>query len=421
MHDIEWIRRHPELFDAALSRRQLEPAAAHILSLDQQRRQAITQLQQLLQQRNQLNEAMAKCVNKAGPEFAAMKQEATAMKAHLAQMEVIAADEQALDEVLCSYPNILLPEVPEGIDEEANQELRRWGEPTSPVAKPKLHFELGETLGLMDFTQTALISGSRFVTLFGALARMERALAQFMLDIHTKEFGYTEVAPPYMVRDEAMYAAGQLPKFAADSFLTTTQHRLIPTAEVPITTLAMDKILDGRTLPLRYTAYSPCFRSEAGSAGKDTRGMFRQHQFTKVELVSLVTAEQGAEEHERMTNAAETVLQRLGIPYRVMLLSAGDTGFCSRKTYDLEVWLPGQDRYREISSCSYFGDFIGRRMRGRYRMHPEEPTQPLHTLNGSGLAIGRTIVAILENYQQEDGTIMVPEALRPLMGCEKIG
>jgi seryl-tRNA synthetase len=353
--------------------------------------------------------------------------------------------EAALERELAVLPNIPLADVPDGADETANVEVRRWGDPkTMPAAslnKPKQHFELGEALGLMDFEAAARMSGARFVVLKGQLARLERALAMFMLDIHTGEFGYTECQVPLLVRDPAMYGTGQLPKFKEDLFEAGSniddlligvdiigsakelieareQNRrwLIPTAEVPLTNLAREQIIDEATLPLRYTAWSPCFRSEAGAAGRDTRGMIRQHQFSKVELVSITTPAQSLAEHERMTNCAETILKRLGLPHRTIVLCTGDMGFSAQKTYDIEVWLPGQDAYREISSCSVCGDFQARRMGARFRPAGGKGTEFVHTLNGSGLAVGRTLIAILENYQQADGSVLIPEQLRPYMG-----
>jgi seryl-tRNA synthetase len=312
--------------------------------------------------------------------------------------------------------------VPEGTDEADNVEIRRWGEKPQLDGKARQHFELGEALALMDFERAAKISGARFVVLSGALARLERALAGFMLDQHTEEFGYTEVAPPILVRENAAFGTGNLPKFAEDLFKTVDDYWLIPTAEMPLTNLVADEILEAANLPLRFTAYTPCFRAEAGSAGKDTRGMIRQHQFGKVEMVSIAHPEQSGEEHERMTNCAEEVLRRLDLHYRTVVLSTGDLGFSARKTYDIEVWLPGQDSFREISSCSNCGDFQARRMNARFRPSDAKGTRFVHTLNGSGLAVGRTLVAILENYQNADGSISVPEILRPRMGgLERIG
>jgi seryl-tRNA synthetase len=322
----------------------------------------------------------------------------------------------ALDKLIEGLPNVLADDVPDGSDETANVELKRVGEPPRFDFAPRQHFEIGEGLGLMDFAAAAKISGARFVVLRGPLARLERALAAFMLDLHTGTFGYREVVPPLLVRDQTVFGTGQLPKFAQDLFRTTDGFWLIPTAEVPLTNLVADEILDEAALPLRFTAHTPCFRSEAGAAGKDTRGMIRQHQFSKVELVSITRPEDSAGEHERMVSCAEEVLKRLGLAYRVIVLCSGDTGFAAQKTYDIEVWLPGQNTYREISSCSNCGDFQGRRMKARCRKAGEKGTRFVHTLNGSGLAVGRTMIALLENYQRQDGTVAIPEALRPYMG-----
>ncbi len=338
-------------------------------------------------------------------------------------MEAEAAERyRAVEAALAGIPNIPAEDVPDGLDAGANREMRRHGTPPSFGFKPRDHAEIGEALGLMDFARAGKLSGARFVVLRGQLARLERALAQFMIDIHTREFGYTEVSPPLLVRDEAVYGTGNLPKFADDLFRTTTGLWLIPTAEVSLTNLVADEIVEEAELPLRFTAWTPCFRSEAGAAGKDTRGMIRQHQFYKVELVSIAHPEQSGEEHERMTVCAEEILKRLGLAYRVMLLCAGDMGFASRKTYDIEVWLPGQNAYREISSCSNCGDFQARRMKARFRPKEGKGTRFVHTLNGSGLAIGRTLIAVLENYQRGNGTVAVPDALKPYMdGLEVIG
>ena len=324
-----------------------------------------------------------------------------------------------IDELLASLPNLPASDVPDGPDESANRELRRVGEPPRFNFAPRAHEAIGERLGLMDFARAARLSGSRFVVLKGALARLERAIAQFMLDLHTQEFGYTEVAPPLLVREETAYGTGNLPKAAEDMFQTREGLWLIPTAEMPLTNLVAGEILDEGVLPLRFTAWTPCFRSEAGAAGRDTRGMIRMHQFNKVELVSVTRPEDSEAEHERMTGCAEAVLQRLGLAYRVVLLSTGDMGFAARKTYDIEVWLPSQDTYREISSCSNCGPFQATRMRARYRPAGGKGTQPVHTLNGSGLAVGRTLIAILENYQQDDGSVAIPELLRPYMGGQQ--
>jgi seryl-tRNA synthetase len=318
--------------------------------------------------------------------------------------------------MLATVPNLPADDVPEGQDETQNVEIRTWGTPREFAFKPKEHFEIGEALGQMDFDRAAKISGARFVVLFDGIARLERALAAFMLDLHTREHGYREVLPPYLVRDNALYGTGQLPKFADDLFRTTSDHWLIPTAEVPLTNLVAEEILDDDTLPRRFSALTPCFRAEAGAAGKDTRGMIRQHQFEKVELVSIAHPDTSVEEHERMTACAEEVLKRLGLPYRVVTLCSGDMGFSARKTYDIEVWLPGQGRYREISSCSNCGDFQARRMNARFKAKGEKGTRFVHTLNGSALAVGRTLIAILENYQESDGSVRVPNALRSYMG-----
>ena len=421
MHDLKLIRDDPAAFDAALSRRGLAPLGERVLGLDAARRAAQTALQELQQQRHALSKqigmakrspatADASDLDRLAGEAAALKDGMAAAEAR----EAAAAEE--LDALLAGIPNRLAADVPDGKDETANVEIRRHGTPRVFTFAAKQHFELGEALGLMDFAAAAAMSGARFVVLKGALARLERALAQFMLDIHTSEFGYTEVAPPLLVRDAALFGTAQLPKFAEDQFRTTDGRWLIPTAEVPLTNLAADRIFEADDLPLRLTACTPCFRSEAGAAGKDTRGMIRVHQFTKVELVSITRPDQTAAEHERMTRCAETVLQRLDLPYRVVALSSGDMGFAAEKTYDLEVWLPGQGTHREISSCSSFGDFHARRMKARYRTAGEKGTRYVHTLNGSALAVGRTLVALLENYQQADGSVVIPSALRPHMG-----
>jgi seryl-tRNA synthetase len=412
--DLRWLREDPDALDRALARRGLPPAAADLVSRDAAIRALQTELQERQARRNALSKEVGR-MRAQGGDAGALIAEVAALKTQIqtdedALREMIAA----LDDELAGLPNVLADDVPDGADESANLELRRWGEPPRFDFAPKEHDEIGAALG-MDFARAARLSGARFVTLFGPLARLERALAAFMLDLQTKEHGYTEVAVPYLVRDEVLFGTGQLPKFAADQFRTTTGHWLIPTAEVALTNLVASEILDAEQLPLRYTAYTPCFRSEAGAAGKDTKGMIRQHQFTKVELVSITRPEQSADEHERMTACAEAVLQRLELPYRVMVLCSGDTGFQSRKTYDLEVWLPGQGRYREISSCSNCGDFQARRMQARFRPKGERRTEFVHTLNGSGLAVGRTLVALLENGQQADGSVRLPEALRPYL------
>ncbi|MDZ4737591.1 MAG: serine--tRNA ligase [Rhodospirillaceae bacterium] len=415
MIDIRFIRDTPDAFDWALGRRGLPPLAAQLLAMDAEWRSAQTRFQELQQQRNEASKAIGEAKKKGGNADALMAQVA-ALKA---QLDEIAAQEQktsaALEAALAAIPNLPGPDVPEGPDEKANVELRKVGTPRQFNFEPRQHFDLGEKLGLMDFEAAARMSGARFVVLKGALARLERALGAFMLDMHTGEFGYTETRPPLLVREEVPYGTGQLPKFADDLFRTTTGLWLIPTAEVSLTNLVREQILDNAVLPLRFTAETPCFRSEAGAAGKDTRGMVRQHQFTKVELVSITRPEESEAEHERMTGIAEEVLKRLGLPYRVVLLCTGDMGFSAQKTYDIEVWLPGQKAYREISSCSNCGDFQARRMKARFRETSEKGTRFVHTLNGSGLAVGRTLIAILENYQQADGSIEIPPILRPYM------
>jgi seryl-tRNA synthetase len=422
MHDIRTIRDDPAAFDRALTRRGLPPRSAELLALDAGRRAAQQRLNELQAKRNELSGQVGRARSK-GEDAGALMAEVARLKDEMASSEAqAAAADAALDRVLAEIPNLPAADVPEGRDEHANKEVRRWGDQRNFDFTPKQHFEIGEALGLMDFETAAKIAGARFVLLKGQLAKLERALAGFMLDLHTREFGYTEAVPPYLVRDESVYGTGQLPKFAEDLFRTTDGRWLIPTAEVPLTNIAADTILEEAALPLRFTAYSPCFRSEAGAAGKDTRGMIRQHQFSKVELVSIAHPDRSEIEHERMTACAEEVLKRLRLPYRVVLLCTGDMGFSSRKTYDIEVWLPGQGAYREISSCSNCGDFQARRMKGRFRPAGDKKgTRFVHTLNGSGLAIGRTMVAIIENYQEKDGSVRLPEALRPYMnGAESI-
>lgn len=417
MHDIRAIRENPEAFDKGLARRGVEPLSATILDLDQRRRGAQTAFQEMQSRRNDAAKQIG-MLKKQGDEAGAqaVMEEVAALKERIPAIE---EEEKALgaelDALLAGIPNIPADDVPDGRDETENVEIRRWGTPPA-MPNAKQHFELGEALGLMDFEGAARLSGARFTVLKGALARLERALGDFMLNLHTTEFGYTEVSPPLLVRDEALFGTGQLPKFREDLFVTGTGHSLIPTSEVPLTNLVMDQIVDVEDLPLRMTARTPCFRSEAGSAGRDTRGMIRQHQFWKVELVSITRPDQSDAEHIRMTEAAETVLKRLGLPYRTMALCTGDMGFSAARTYDIEVWLPGQGAYREISSCSNTRDFQARRMKARCRNKGEKGTQFVHTLNGSGLAIGRTLIAVMENYQQADGSILIPEALKPYMG-----
>jgi len=424
--DIKWIRDNADAFDAGLRSRGLEPAAAKLLELDEALRRAKTRLQDAQTRRNAASKEIGKAKGAKDDVLAAK------LMAEVAELkEVIQAGEEeerqltkAVDDALAVIPNLPREDVPVGKDEKNNVEVRRWGAPRAFDFAPKQHFEIGEALGLMDFETAGRVSGARFVFLKGALSRLDRALGSFMLDLHTGSFGYTETNPPLLVRDEAAYGTGNLPKFAEDLFHTTNGYWLIPTAEVSLTNIVRERIVDEAELPMRMTAWTPCFRSEAGAAGRDTRGMIRQHQFSKVELVSVTTPEQSAAEHERMTTCAEEVLRRLGLPYRTMLLCTGDMGFASRKTYDIEVWLPGQNAYREISSCSVCGDFQARRMNARYR--PKGAKDPgsgsgaavrfVHTLNGSGLAVGRTLVAVLENYQQADGSVIIPEALQPYMG-----
>jgi seryl-tRNA synthetase len=496
MFDIRWIRENAAAFDAGLRRRGIEPGgdvkfSSELIEIDEARRRVITDLQEKQARRNAASKEIGKAKG-AKDEVTAQKlmAEVAALKDALeaGEKEQKQRDEE-LRAALSVIPNIPLDEVPEGKDEHGNKLIRTVGEPPKlgGMNKPRQHFEIGEMLGLMDFDTAAKLSGARFVVLKGQLARLERALGAFMLDLHTTKFGYTEIAPPMMVRDEVMYGTAQLPKFKDDQFATKaeeiiggdeaealitqtpgklavrfrgprkqelehawqgrvyldfpsvveggkisgvspiveTVRWLIPTAEVPLTNLVREKITDETELPIRVTAFTPCFRAEAGAAGKDTRGMIRQHQFSKVELVSITTPEQSMAEHERMTACAEEVLKRLGLAYRTMLLCTGDMGFSAHKTYDIEVWLPGQNTYREISSCSVCGDFQARRMNARYRPKGAKDVRPVHTLNGSGLAVGRTLIAILENYQEADGSVTLPDALVPYMGgvkkIEKVG
>jgi seryl-tRNA synthetase len=465
--DIKWIRDNRDAFDEGLRRRGLNPQAAELVALDDKRRALLTALQNAQSRRNAASKEIGKA--KAAKDDATasnLMTEVAELKDRIAKGE---DEERKLDaeikEALEVIPNLPRADVPDGADEKSNVEVRKVGTPRKFDFKPKQHFEIGEALRLMDFDAAQKISGARFVVLKGALARLERAIGSFMLDLHTGEFGYTEVNPPLLVKDHTAYGTGNLPKFAEDLFQTSRESYwqlqmkllvalnysnhsdlsdaqkvsgmqndlgaalgqdnpmlpenrlwLIPTAEVSLTNLVRESIVDEAQLPMRMTAWTPCFRSEAGAAGKDTRGMIRQHQFSKVELVSVTTPDKSLEEHERMTACAEEVLKRLGLPYRTMLLCTGDMGFASQKTYDIEVWLPGQDAYREISSCSVCGDFQARRMDARYR--PKDGGKPVHvhTLNGSGLAVGRTLIAVLENYQNAAGGVTIPEALRPYMG-----
>jgi seryl-tRNA synthetase len=482
MLDIKWIRENPDALDRALKNRGAAPEAANLIALDEARRANILKLEAALARRNTASKEIGKAkAAKDEATAATLMAEVASLKDELPKLEEEGRTlDKALADALAIVPNVPLDDVPVGADEHANVEYRRWG--SAPENSPgREHFEIGEKLKLMDFEAAAKISGSRFVVLKGQLARLERALGQFMLDLHTTEHGYTEVQPPLLVKDDALFGTAQLPKFAADQFQTTnwpefmqvmnddtkefqsifeararrlmedgvdldgaystasvqTQRELIsriselqlearrwliPTAEVPLTNLVRDSILEEKELPIRVTALTPCFRSEAGAAGRDTRGMLRQHQFNKVELVSITTPEQSRDEHERMLVCAEEVLKRLDLHYRVMTLSTGDMGFASQKTYDIEVWLPGQNSFREISSCSVCGDFQARRMQARYRPAEGKGTRLVHTLNGSGVAVGRALIAVMENYQNADGSVTVPDALRPYMGgLERIG
>ena len=470
MFDLKAIRDNPAWFDGGMQRRGIDEqfSSLVVLELDEKRRKLVTDLQELQGRRNAASKEIGKAKGakdealaaKLMAEVAGLKEQVAAGEAEQAKID------KEIEEYLSYIPNIPLDEVPLGKDEKDNVEVRKVGEPNAlirvaGVNKPKQHFELGEALGMMDFETAAKVSGARFVFLKGALARMERALAQFMLDTHTGDGGYTEVNPPMLVRYDAAYGTANLPKFEEDLFgippldaeldarvaaLVAAHEKktgapaspllaigwreierrymkryLIPTAEVSLTNLAREQIIDEEKLPWRFTAHTPCFRSEAGAAGRDTRGMIRQHQFSKVELVSITTPEQSLAEHERMTGCAETILKKLGLPFRTITLCTGDMGFASQKTYDIEVWLPGQDAYREISSCSVCGDFQARRMSARYRVKGGKDVRFVHTLNGSGLAVGRTLVAVMENYQQADGSILVPDVLKPYMGgLEKI-
>ncbi len=417
MHDLRKLRENPAAYDSAWARRGLSAQTPEILSLDSAERAAKTARQDAEAARNAASKEIgaAKAARDEARAEALMAAVAEAKEIIARETAAEAEASRALHARLAGLPNPPAPEVPDGGGEEANIELRRWGAPPA-IAAPKDHVALGEAWGLMEFEGAAAMSGARFVALKGALARLERALAAFMLDVHTGEFGYQEVSPPLLVKPEALFGTGQLPKFEEDLFQTTDGRFLIPTAEVSLTNLVRGRLLDPASLPLRFTADTACFRSEAGSAGRDTRGMIRMHQFRKVELVSITTPEAAVEEHERMTACAEEILQRLGLAYRVMLLCAGDMGFSARKTYDLEVWLPSQGKYREISSCSDCGDFQARRLNARFKREGEKGPVFVHTLNGSGLAVGRTLVAVLENYQEPDGSVTIPAALRAYLG-----
>lgn len=421
MHDIKRLRDDPAAFDAALARRGAASAAEDLLRADLKHRGVLQRLQDMQERRNAASKAIGQAKARGEEEEAqALMTEVAQIKKDMPQLEDEArALGQSVTDTLASLPNAPVDDVPAGGGEDDNVEVRRWGIPKDFAFAPKEHDVLGEPLG-MDFEAGALMSGARFVVLRGQVARLERALGQYMLDQQTQNYGYEEVAPPVLVWDKAMFGTGQLPKFAEDSFKTTAEHWLIPTAEVALTNLVREQILKEDQLPMRLTALTPCFRSEAGSAGRDTKGMIRQHQFNKVEMVSIVAPEASAAEHERMTQAAEAILKALELPFRTMLLCTGDMGFGAQKTYDLEVWLPGQQRYREISSCSTCGDFQARRMNARMRREGEKKTEFVHTLNGSGLAVGRTLVAVMENYQQEDGSIAVPTVLQPYLGGETV-
>jgi seryl-tRNA synthetase len=432
MHDIRWIRDNPEAFDKALKRRGLEPLSKPLIALDEKRRAAIVAAEQSLARRNAASKEIGEAKkNKDEARANALMAEVGELKTKLPELETAAKQfEDELKKELSGIPNVPLDEVPEGTDEHGNVEHHHFGARRTYAFKPKEHVELGEGLGFMDFEAAAKLSGARFVVTKKGLARLERAIGQFMLDLHTGEHGYAEVNPPLLVRDDAMFGTAQLPKFKDDQFSVyagparadASNYWLIPTAEVPLTNLVRESILDEKELPLRLTALTPCFRAEAGAAGRDTRGMIRQHQFTKVELVSVTTPEQSRDEHERMLACAEEVLRRLELHYRVMTLCTGDMGFASQKTYDIEVWMPGQGEggmYREISSCSVCGDFQARRMDARSR-GPDGKPRFVHTLNGSGTAVGRALIAVMETYQQDDGSIAVPTVLQPYMGGLKV-
>ncbi len=421
MYDIRWIRENALAFDQGLINRGAEPLSARLIAQDEERRAAITASQLAQERRNAVSKEIGQAMAAKDQARAdALKAEVSALKEKLADLETrekILVDE--LDRQLATIPNMPIESAPVGKDEHDNVEIKKIGTPRTEASMgfaPKQHFELGEALGLMDFEAAARMSGARFVVNRGSLARLERALGQFMLDVHTGENGYTEVNPPYLVKDQAVYGVGQLPKFEEDLFKTTNDFYLISTSEVSLTNLVREQIVDEKELPFRFTALTPCFRSEAGAAGRDTRGMIRQHQFTKVELVSITTPEQSLAEHDRMLASAEKVLQKLGLAYRVVILCTGDMGFSAQKTYDIEVWLPGQNAYREISSCSVCGDFQARRMNARVKSPDGKGNRFVHTLNGSGVAVGRALVAVLETYQNEDGSVTVPDCLKPYMG-----
>jgi seryl-tRNA synthetase len=416
MHDIRAIRSDPAGFDAALARRGLAPVSSEILAQDAERRGALTALQEKQARRNAISREVGQG-KRAGADTTALEAEAVALRGEMEDLEKrSAALDEAIRRILEGLPNVLDPDVPDGPDETSNIVLKQHGEPRDLGFQPKQHFELGEALGMMDFATAAKLAGTRFVVLRGPLARLERALGQFMIDLHTREHGYTEYVVPSLVNDATAYGTDKLPKFADTLFQTTDGRWLIPTAEVPLTALVMGDIVAEKALPMRVTALTDCFRSEAGAAGRDTRGMLRQHQFRKVEMVSIVHPDRSADEHERMTQCAEKVLTLLEVPFRRIVLSSGDTGFGAVKTYDLEAWLPGQQAWREISSCSNCRDFQARRMNARFRSADSKTIAHLHTLNGSGVAVGRALIAVMENHQQADGSILIPTVLWPYMG-----
>jgi seryl-tRNA synthetase len=424
MHDIKWIRDNPAAFDAALKRRGLEPLSASLLAIDEKRRAAILKSEQAQARRNAASKEIGDAKKaKDDARAAELMAEVAELKTTMPELEAAAkAADEELEKELAAIPNLPLDEVPDGTDEHGNVQRHVFGAVRNYAFAPKPHDDLGGALGFMDFETAAKLSGARFVVLKKGLARLERAIGQFMLDLHTNEHGYTEVNPPLLVREQTAYGTGNLPKSADDMFCTREGLWLIPTAEMPLTNLVRESIVDEKELPMRLTALTPCFRAEAGAAGRDTRGMIRQHQFTKVELVSITTPETSRDEHERMLACAEEVLRQLDLHYRVMTLCAGDMGFAAQKTYDIEVWMPGQGEggaYREISSCSVCGDFQARRMDARYRGADGKP-RFVHTLNGSGTAVGRALIAVMETYQQEDGSIAVPDVLQPYMGGLKV-
>ncbi len=417
MHDLKALRENPASYDQNWARRGLAPQTPAILELDEKRRKLQTELQTAQNRRNEASKEIGSVKSKGG-DAADLMAEVAALKDRMADLEAQEQDAAtALNDLLSALPNMLADDVPDGADENDNVEVRRFGEPKTGDNAALDHVAIGENLGMMDFEAAARVAGARFVVNKAGIARLQRALAQFMLDTHTTEHGYTEVDPPLLVSTDVMYGTTQLPKFREDQFETTDGRWLVPTAEVVLTNLVREQILDDSDLPLRYTAMTPCFRKEAGSAGRDTRGIIRQHQFYKVEMVSIVRPEDSEAEHQRMVNCAENILKKLDLPFRTIVLCAGDIGFASRKTYDLEVWVPSQNKYREISSCSNCGDIQSRRMKARFKRPGAKDTEFVHTLNGSGLAVGRTLVAVMENYYDPtDGGIFVPEVLKPYMG-----